>query len=94
MPWHRRCSENDYPNIEVCRISSKNGGRCEGSTECGNLNASCMTGQDCDILFECYKGHCTNFCMVGTTECGPPQNCIDVGNSISGVCWPALVLGG
>ncbi len=88
MPCTDYGNQGNCPGIEVCRISSKHGGRCEGCTECGNLNAFCTTGQDCDILFECYKNHCTNFCMLGTSECGPPQDCINVGNDTDGVCWP------
>ena len=88
MPCSNIGNETDYPNTEVCRIASKTGGRCESCTNCGRLDDPCATGQDCDIVFECYRGHCTNFCMVGTSECGPVQDCIDVGNDTSGVCWP------
>ena len=74
-------------SLEVCRISSATGGTCEGGGG-GNLNAFCSAGLDCDILFECYLGRCTNFCTVGTSECGLTADCIDVGNKIKGVCKP------
>jgi hypothetical protein len=54
--------------------------------ECGNLNAPCTTSQECDILFQCYKGKCRNICPLGTSYCGPPDDCLNVGNDTYGVC--------
>lgn len=79
-------SLSECPGIEVCRISSPDGGTCESCDQCGNLHAFCSSGTDCDILFECYKGRCTNFCTLGSSECGAPGNCIDVGHATKGVC--------
>lgn len=76
------------PSLSACRIASPTGGRCESCTTCGNLNAPCSAGTECDILFECYKGKCTNFCHLGTMECGAPANCLNVGHPTIGVCKP------
>jgi hypothetical protein len=73
--------------VQVCRISSTTGGTCEGCTNCGNLHAACTTDADCDILFQCYDGYCDNFCQLATPqECGVPSDCVNVGNSTTGVC--------
>ncbi|HVY44465.1 MAG TPA: hypothetical protein VHB21_01250 [Minicystis sp.] len=80
--------QGDCPSLTVCRIATKHGGRCEGCTACDNLGAPCSASSDCDILFQCFRGQCTNFCQLGSTECGSPTNCIDVGNDTEGVCWP------
>jgi hypothetical protein len=72
---------------EVCRISSPTGGTCEGCTECGNLHDPCTADTDCDILFQCYLGYCDGFCQLSTPqECGAPSDCINVGNSTTGIC--------
>jgi hypothetical protein len=76
------------PNLEVCRIDSQTGGRCEGCTSCNNLYKPCTVSSDCDILFQCYEGECTNICPLGTSYCGPVANCLDVGNTAYGVCKP------
>jgi hypothetical protein len=74
------------PGIEVCRIATKTQGRCEGCTSCGNLHAPCSANTDCDILFQCFKGRCTNICPLGTSYCGPVEDCVDVGHATHGVC--------
>jgi hypothetical protein len=76
------------PSLKVCRISSTTGGRCESCGPCGNLNAACTASSQCDILFQCYKGRCTNFCNLGSMECGAPADCINVGHATHGVCNP------
>lgn len=76
------------PNIAVCRIAGPNSGRCESCTTCGNLHAFCTASNECDILFQCFQGRCTNICRLGTYECGPIQDCIDVGHATHGVCRP------
>ena len=79
-------SLGECPSGEVCRIATTTGGRCEGCTACGNLHAVCSTNDDCDILFQCYLGTCRNICPLGTTYCGSPANCMNVGNAMYGVC--------
>jgi hypothetical protein len=76
------------PGIAVCRFATAEYGLCESCDACGNLNAPCVEGTDCDILFSCYAGHCTNFCTLGTFECGPVEACLDIGHPTRGVCDP------
>ena len=72
----------------VCRFYSATEGRCESCTSCGNLGASCADGTECDILFACFEGVCTNICPLGTFYCGPIDDCLDVGHPTHGVCRP------
>jgi hypothetical protein len=81
-------SEAECPGIQVCRFFSPTEGRCESCVTCGNLNAVCDASDQCDILFTCFQGRCTNFCTLGTTECGAPQDCVDIGHPTHGVCQP------
>ncbi len=79
-------SLSECPGIEVCRFYTAQSGRCESCTSCNNLGAPCSASSDCDILFMCYLGKCTNFCQLGTSECGPVANCLDIGHPTYGVC--------
>jgi len=79
---------NECPGIAVCRFATTEHGLCESCDACGNLNAPCVEGTDCDILFSCYAGRCTNFCTLGTFECGPIEDCLDIGHPTHGVCDP------
>lgn len=79
---------NECPSPQVCRHFSPDGGRCEACSPCGNLNAPCSRTDQCDTLFTCFQGHCVGFCTLGTTECGAPSDCVDVGHSTVGVCRP------
>ncbi|MCK6548901.1 hypothetical protein L6R52_23860 [Myxococcota bacterium] len=72
---------------EVCRFYSPLEGRCESCTNCGNLHDPCARSSDCDIVFVCFEGVCTNFCVLGAQSCGK-QPCIDVGYPNTGVCAP------
>ena len=81
-----RLGQPECPPVQVCRFFTSTEGRCESCTGCGNLNAVCAATSDCDILFECYKGRCTNFCTLGSSECGPPADCINIGHATRGVC--------
>lgn len=81
-------SESECSGISVCRFYSSTEGRCESCTTCGNLFAPCASGEDCDILFVCFRGQCTNFCTLGTSECGAPTDCIDIGHPTRGACRP------
>ena len=74
--------------IEVCRFYDSVEGRCESCSPCGNLGDFCSASSECDILFLCYRGRCTNFCMLDTTMCGAIADCIDVGHPSWGVCRP------
>jgi hypothetical protein len=79
---------SECPGIAVCRFATVEYGICESCDACGNLNAPCVEGTDCDILFSCYAGACTNFCTLGTSECGPVEDCLDIGHPTRGVCNP------
>jgi len=81
-------SLGECPSIQVCRFYSPSEGRCESCEPCGNLNAACSSSAECDILFMCFQGRCTNFCTLGLSECGPPTDCLDVGHPTRGVCRP------
>lgn len=76
----------ECPAGEVCRFFTSTEGRCEGCTTCGGLNTACSATDECDTLFECYKGRCTGFCTLGTTACGAPADCINIGHATRGVC--------
>jgi hypothetical protein len=76
------------PSLQTCRFFNASAGRCESCAPCGNLNALCTKSAECDILFVCYKGRCTNFCTLGTYNCGAITDCVDVGHPTHGVCKP------
>ena len=79
----------ECPGIAVCRFQTTEQGTCESCEPCGNLGDPCSEGSECDILFSCYDGRCTNFCELGTYACGPIEDCLDVGHPTHGVCDPA-----
>ena len=81
-------SLNECGPLEVCRFYDSEEGRCESCTGCGNLNAFCSDGTDCDILFMCFQNTCTNFCTLGSSECGAVDACVNVGHPSKGVCQP------
>ncbi len=81
---------SECSGIAVCRFFSPTEGRCESCSSCGNLFDPCSSGEDCDILFVCFEGQCTNFCTLGSFECGAPTDCIDVGHPTRGACRPGF----
>jgi hypothetical protein len=78
----------ECPSGQVCRPYSTTEGRCESCGPCGNLNAHCNYTDECDILFTCYQGRCVGYCTLGTSECGSPADCVDIGNATRGICKP------
>jgi hypothetical protein len=76
----------ECPAGEVCRFFTSTEGRCEGCTTCAGANEACTATSDCDTLFECYKGQCTSFCILGTVQCGAVADCINIGHATRGVC--------
>lgn len=78
----------ECPALEVCRFHTTEQGLCESCDACGNLGAPCVEGTDCDILFACYQGQCTNICELNTNYCGAIDDCLDVGHPTHGVCAP------
>lgn len=81
-------SLGECPALQVCRFHTTEQGLCESCDTCGNLGAPCVEGTDCDILFACYQGQCTNICELGTFFCGPIEDCLNVGHPTHGVCAP------
>jgi len=81
-------SMGECPGIEVCRFYTPSEGRCESCSPCGNLGDYCAASSECDILFMCYRGRCTNFCLLGTYMCGAITDCVDIGHPTWGVCLP------
>ena len=81
-------SLNECPGVAVCRFYTAEEGRCESCEACGNLGDPCTDGTDCDILFACFAGRCTNICPLGTFYCGPVEDCLEVGHPTHGVCDP------
>jgi hypothetical protein len=84
-------SLGECPGIAVCRFATSEQGLCESCEPCGNLGDPCSASVECDILFACYDGRCTNFCELGTPGCGPIEDCLDVGHPTHGVCDPSAI---
>jgi hypothetical protein len=91
-PASLRCM---YPGIvdtcppgQMCHIAGPDSGTCEGCVTCGHLGDPCTVNIDCDTLFQCYAGKCTQICLLGTVECGAIADCLYVGNVYYGVCKP------
>ncbi|MBI5499126.1 MAG: hypothetical protein HY907_02715 [Deltaproteobacteria bacterium] len=87
-PCSTPSSMGECPGIEVCRFYTPSEGRCESCSPCGNLGDGCSASSECDILFMCYRGRCTNFCLLGTYMCGAITDCVDIGHPTWGVCLP------
>lgn len=81
--------KSDCPGFAYCRFYDSEEGRCESCDPCGNLGAFCDSSDQCDVLFSCFRGVCTNFCTLGQSECGPVEDCLDIGHPTRGVCDPA-----
>ena len=81
-------SMGECPGIAVCRFFTPTEGRCESCDICGNLGDYCSASDECDILFMCYAGVCTNICPLDTYYCGPVEDCLDIGHPTYGVCRP------
>jgi hypothetical protein len=75
---------------QVCRYFTSTEGRRETCTSCGNLDAACSATNQCDTLFECFRGHCVGFCTLGQdpNECGAVADCVNIGYPALGVCLP------
>ncbi len=69
-----------------CRFWSPHEGRCSGCSPCNLVGDPCVRDDDCDIIFACYRGFCTNYCLRSSGCGGIPADCIDVGHPDWGVC--------
>jgi len=89
---HHPRNSVECPSPEVCRYYSPTEGRCEACPQggCGHLNEPCTATNQCDTPFECYQHACVGFCILGSLECGPVTNCVDIGFPGMGVCKPGL----
>lgn len=77
------------PAAEVCRFFTSTEGRCEaGPASGGGRGTACTATSQCDLLFECYQGQCTEFCTLGTLACGAVADCLAIGHATRGVCRP------
>jgi hypothetical protein len=84
-PCDRPGGRGDCASLEVCRFYSASEGRCETCEPCGNLGASCTSSDQCDILFVCFDGRCSNICQLDPPDCFP---CMNIGHPTHGVCPP------
>ena len=79
-------TQNSCAAGAICRIATTTGGRCEQCRPCGPVRAACTESAQCELLLQCYKGHCAQVCRLGTTVCGAVSDCLDVGHVTHGVC--------
>lgn len=66
-------SLSECSGIAVCRFYSATEGRCESCTACGNLFASCASGEDCDILFVCFEASAPTSARWARASAGRPR---------------------
>ncbi len=78
----------ECPSVHSCRFVDTEGGRCESCDECRGVDQYCERSFDCDILFVCFDHRCTAPCLLGTYQCGPIEDCWDIGHPEYGVCAP------
>jgi len=77
---------------EECRMATADSGRCEDCLgRCAlHQGDSCTRSWQCDSIFECFRGRCTNRCTLGEHECGRIESCLDVGFlGTYGLCDPS-----
>jgi hypothetical protein len=79
----------ECPGYAVCRWYTSTELRCDAADQSNpGIGALCNQSEDCDLMYACYRGFCFNFCTLGGTDCGFPDDCVDVGYAASniGVC--------
>ncbi|MDB4940810.1 MAG: hypothetical protein JWP97_344 [Labilithrix sp.] len=79
--------------LQACRMATPDSGRCEDCSMQGTCSAgvgqACVGSNDCDILFNCFRGKCTLVCRFPYLgECGGTRACVDVGYQGYGLCDP------
>ncbi len=78
----------------TCRIATPDSGRCEtcdGGRCLGHPKDPCTHTYDCDARLGCFRGTCTPECLLGSTECGKPVDCVDIGYLGYGLCNPSAL---
>jgi hypothetical protein len=91
-----KCTQLGYANLQclgndTCRPYSTTEGRCEaGGSQ--PQNVACISSGDCQVQFTCFFGQCQGYCEVGSDQCLPGGECVDVGyrgvTPTLGVCKP------
>jgi hypothetical protein len=83
-------SLSECPGYAVCRFYSSTELRCDPADMSNpGIGTPCNLSSDCDLQYSCYRGFCFPFCTLGGTDCGYPDDCIDVGytgGGNTGVC--------
>jgi hypothetical protein len=86
---HTPGSLAECPGYAVCRFYTSTELRCDPANLSNpGIGALCNQSSDCDLMYQCYRGFCFPFCMIGSTDCGFPDDCVDVGwmNHDIGAC--------
>jgi hypothetical protein len=83
-------SLTECPGYSVCRFYSPTELRCDAADMSNpGVGVPCNQSSDCDLQYSCYRGFCFPFCTLGGTDCGFPDDCVDVGytgGGDTGVC--------
>ena len=82
-------SLTECPGYAVCRFYSTMELRCDPANQSNpGIGVPCDKSSDCDLQYSCYRGFCFPFCTLHSTDCGYPDDCVDVGwaDGSIGVC--------
>ena len=82
-------SLSECTGYAVCRWYSTTQLLCDPADQSNpGIGVPCNQSSDCDLMYACYRGFCFNFCTLGGTDCGFPDDCVDVGYAASniGIC--------
>jgi len=73
-------SLSECPGYAVCRFYTSAELRCDPANMSNpGIGAPCNLSSDCDLQYQCYRGFCFPFCTLGGTDCGFPDDCVNVG---------------
>jgi len=80
QPCQTPGSLSECPGYAVCRFYTTTELRCDPADMSNpGIGAPCTFSHDCDLQYQCYRGFCFPFCTLGGTDCGFPDDCVDVG---------------